>query len=180
MANKSKRNAKSRRSQKGKWGHIGAPPKTTRWPSRPFTMATLFSRNSHQCELSLRNKVEAGVKAGEILALQPKKQAGGAVGRPKSVFVLKANYDKNTMTLADGKAKTPKARKTKVTVAAAPVAVAPAAPASVAPAPVATSATPAPAPAVESPAPAPVAAPASTESVSTAPAAPATPEPAIG
>jgi hypothetical protein len=182
MANKSKRNAKSRRSQKGKWGHIGAPPKTTRWPSRPFTMATLFSRNSHQCELSLRNKVEAGVKAGEILALQPKKQAGGAVGRPKSVFVLKANYDKNTMTLADGKAKTPKARKTKVTVAAAPapVAVAPAAPAPVAPAPVATSATPAPAPAVESPAPAPVAAPASTAPVSTAPAAPATPEPAIG
>ena len=175
MANKSKRNAKSRKSQKGKWGHIGAPPKTTRWPSRPFTMATLFSRNSHQCELSLRNKVEAGVKAGEILALQPKKQAGGAVGRPKSVFVLKANYDK-TMTLTDGKAKTPKARKTKVTVAAAPapVAVAPAAPAPVAPAPVATSATPAPAPAVESPA------PASTAPVSTAPAAPATPEPAIG
>ena len=176
MANKTKRNAKSRRSQKGKWGHIGAPPKTTRWPSRPFTMATLFSRNSHQCELSLRNKVEAGVTAGTILALQPKKQAGGAVGRPKSVFVLKANYDKNTMTLVDVKAKTPKARKTKVTVAAAPapVAVAPAAPAPVAPAPVATSATPAPAPAVESPA------PASTAPVSTAPAAPATPEPAIG
>ena len=177
-----KKNKSTRKSLKGAWGHIGAPPKKTRWPKRPFTMATLFARNSHQCELSLRNKVEAGVSDGSILELKSKTQPHGNVGRPKSVFVLKANYDSKTMTLADGKAKTPKARKTKVTVAAAPapVAVAPAASAPVAPAPVATSATPAPAPAVETPAPAPVAAPASTEPVSTAPAAPATPEPAIG
>ena len=182
---KIKKNAKHRRSLKGKWGHIGAPPKNTRWPSRPFTMATLFARNSHQCELSLRNKVDAGLASGEIVALQPKKQPHGNVGRPKSVFVLKANYDKATMTLADKTTKAPRTpRKAKVT--AATVAVAPATPA-VAPAaspvtaaPVATSATPAPAPAVETPAPAPVAAPASTEPVSTAPAAPATPEPAIG
>ena len=182
MAKKTK---SSRRSQKGKWGHIGAPPKNTRWPKRPFTMAALFARNSHQCELSLRNKVEAGVSDGSILELKSKKQPHGNVGRPKSVFVLKANYDKATMTLADKTTKAPRTpRKAKVT--AATVAVAPATPA-VAPAaspvtaaPVATSATPAPAPAVETPAPAPVAAPASTEPVSTAPAAPATPEPAIG
>jgi hypothetical protein len=151
MAKKTK---SSRRSQKGKWGHIGAPPKNTRWPKRPFTMATLFARNSHQCELSLRNKVEAGVIDGSILELKSKKQPHGNVGRPKSVFVLKANYDKATMTLADKTTKAPRtSRKAKVT--AATVAVAPATPA-VAPAaspvtaaPVASVDTPAPAPAPE-------------------------------
>jgi hypothetical protein len=175
MPNKSKR---SRRSQKGKWGHIGAPPKNTKWPNRPFTMATLFKRNSHQCELSLRNKVDAGVAAGEILALQPKKQPHGNVGRPKSVFVLKANYDKATMTLADAKTKTPKTRKAKTTAAApATVAVAPATPAA---APVvAAPVTATPASVSDTPAPAP--APAPEAPVSTAPvAAPATPEPATG
>jgi len=159
MANKTK---SSRRSKKGKWGHIGAPPKTTRWPKRPFTMATLFARNSHQCELSLRNKVEAGVNGGSILELKSKKQPHGNVGRPKSVFVLKANYDKATMTLADKTIKAPRTSRKAKTTPAASVAAVPAAPA-VAPAavpvtaaPVGASDTPAPAPAVESvPAPAP-------------------------
>jgi len=143
-------------------------------------MATLFRAHSkgsrhEQCELSLRNKVDAGVAAGEILALQPKKQPHGNVGRPKSVFVLKANYDKATMTLVDAKAKTPKTRKAKTTPAT--VAVAPATPAAapVAPAPV----TAAPASVSDTPAPAPATAPEAP--VSTAPvAAPATPEPATG
>ena len=148
MAKKTK---SSRRSQKGKWGHIGAPPKNTRWPKRPFTMATLFARNSHQCELSLRNKVEAGVNDGSILELKSKKQPHGNVGRPKSVFVLKANYDKATMTLADKTTKAPRTpRKAKVT--AATVAVAPATPAV---APAASPVTAAPVASVDAPAPAP-------------------------
>jgi hypothetical protein len=175
MANKTKRNSSKRRSLKGKWGHIGAPPKNTRWPKRPFTMATLFARNSHQCELSLRNKVEAGVNDGSILELKAKKQPHGNVGRPKSVFVLKANYDKATMVLADKTTKTPRTpRKAKATPAT--VAVAPAVPAT---APVAASpVTAAPVASADAPAPAPAPAPETTP-VSAAPAAsPATPEPA--
>ena len=148
MANKTK---SSRRSKKGKWGHIGAPPKTTRWPKRPFTMATLFARNSHQCELSLRNKVEAGVNGGSILELKSKKQPHGNVGRPKSVFVLKANYDKATMTLADNTIKAPRTSR-KAQVTAATVAVAPATPAV---APAASPVTSAPVASVDAPAPAP-------------------------
>ena len=173
MAKKTK---SSRRSQKGKWGHIGAPPKNTRWPKRPFTMATLFARNSHQCELSLRNKVEAGVSDGSILELKSKKQPHGNVGRPKSVFVLKANYDKATMTLADKTTKAPHTpRKAKVT--AATVAVAPATPAV---APAASPVTAAPVASVDAPAPAPAP---ETVSVPSAPvetaAAPASPAPSV-
>ena len=173
MAKKTK---SSRRSQKGKWGHIGAPPKNTRWPKRPFTMAALFARNSHQCELSLRNKVEAGVSDGSILELKSKKQPHGNVGRPKSVFVLKANYDKATMTLADKTTKAPHTpRKAKVT--AATVAVAPATPAV---APAASPVTAAPVASVDAPAPAPAP---ETVSVPSAPvetaAAPASPSPAV-
>jgi hypothetical protein len=82
----------NRKSLKGSWGKIGAPPKPVNWPSDAFTMATLFSRNTKQCELSLRTKVADGVAGGSILPLMTKKQPGGAVGRPKSVFVLKKHF----------------------------------------------------------------------------------------
>jgi hypothetical protein len=177
MANKTKN---SRKSQKGKWGHIGAPPKNTKWPNRPFTMATLFKRNKNQCELSLRNKVEARINDGSILELKAKKQPHGNVGRPKSVFVLKANYDKATMTLADKVAKATRTPRKAKTTPAASVAAVPATPA-VAPAAVPVTAVPvasvdAPAP-VPAPAPETVSAPAST---APAVAAPATPEPTVG
>jgi hypothetical protein len=152
-------------SLKGKWGHIGAPPKKTRWPNKPFTMATLFERNPHQCELSLRNKVEAELKAKNLVALQPKKQANHAVGRPKSVFVLKANYNAKKMTaLGAVKATKVRVKRTKtVDVAPAIAATAPINPATptaapVTAAPVESTAPAAPAPVepvVESAAPAP-------------------------
>jgi hypothetical protein len=170
---KNAKNARKGKSQKGEWGHIGAPPKKTNWPKRPFTMATLFSRNEHQCELSLRNKVDAGVKDGTILELQSKKQAHGAVGRPKSVFVLKENYDKSTMTLATAKVKKTKVAPVSTPVAAAPasVAVAPAAPTTAAPAEAAS--TTAPPPAQSAPA---VSEPVSSPAAETAPAI----QPAVG
>lgn len=171
---KNKSVKRGRRSLKGKWGNVGAPPKTVNWPRTSFTMAALFSRNSKggnaQCELSLRNKVDAGVADGTILALKSKKQPGGAVGRPKSMFVLKKFYVPSKHELAD-KAVV-KLNRT-VSVTPAPVAVAPApvaAPAS--PAPIVTEAPAAPAPVIETVA-----------SVETAPApavaTPASPEPVI-
>lgn len=130
---------RGRRSMKGKWGHVGAPPKKTSWPNRPFTMATLFSRNKNQCELSLRNKVDAGVATGNILALMPKKQPGGGVGRPKSVFVLKEHYVPSKMELSPVTVKLLAilaSRSARPAVAATP-ALAPAAPAPVSDAPAA-------------------------------------------
>ena len=172
--NKTKsKSSNGRKSQKGNWGQVGAPPKKVSWPRGAFILATLFGRNSKgpnkQCELSLRNKVEDGVLAGEILALMPKKQPKGAVGRPKSVFVLKDNYVPSKMELAPVKVKVKKSRTVSVvSVTPAVAAVVPtqdAVPASPAP-----EAPASPAPVIESVA--------TVETVSTP--AVSSPEPAIG
>jgi len=93
MANKTKRG-----SQKGQRGTtVGAPPKPVNWPSGAFTIKTLVGRNQRQCELSLRNKVNASLESGEIVELEGIKQPGGKVGRPKSRYVLKANFDATAM-----------------------------------------------------------------------------------
>ena len=144
-----KRNARTRKSLKGKWNHIGAPPKSTKWPARPFTMEKLFAVNSKgpnaQCQLSLRNKVDERVAAGELIELKSKKQPHGAVGRPKAVFVLKEHFDASKMEKADKKAKTPKAAKKSIVAVTAPTpAIAPAPAAPVTATPVASSAAPAP------------------------------------
>jgi len=102
-----KRAAKKKKSLKGEWGKVGAPPKAVNWPTTPFTSALLFCRNPKQCELGLRNKIKRGIAAGTILALATKKQPGGSVGRPKSVYVLTEHFDPATMTLATTKAETP-------------------------------------------------------------------------
>ena len=126
MKRKNKAVKRGRRSLKGKWGNVGAPPKTVNWPRTSFTMAALFSRNSKggnaQCELSLRNKVDAGVANGTILALLPKKQPGGKVGRPKSMFVLKQFYVPSKHELS---AKSIAVLRPQATAAPAPVATPP-------------------------------------------------------
>jgi hypothetical protein len=114
MSNKKKSNrvSNNRPSLKGKWNKVGAPPKKTRWPGRPFTMDRLFELNAkganRQCELSLRNKVSDGLinppkgpsnPNGFLYMLADKKQKGGSVGRPKSQFVLKVKFDASRMTL---------------------------------------------------------------------------------
>jgi len=92
-----KNNNKTRKSQKGTWGIVGAPPKKTSWLSGPFTMAQLFLRNSKgvnaQCELSLRTKVDARLADGSLVALKTRKQKGGKVGRPKAVFILADKFN---------------------------------------------------------------------------------------
>ncbi len=97
-------NIKSKRkSQRGKWGHLGAPPKATKWPSYAFTMAQLFRNNSTgpnaQCQLSLRNKVTEDLTNGSLIELAAIKQPKHAAGRPKSRFVRKEHYDAKRMTL---------------------------------------------------------------------------------
>ena len=99
-------------SQKGKWGKVGAPPKPTKFPSGPFTMAKLFAVNSKgkyaQCQLSLRNKVDSLLATGELISLKPKKQPKGQVGRPAPVYVLKSNFNPAKMATAPAPVKTGK------------------------------------------------------------------------
>lgn len=110
---------------KGKWGKVGAPPKATKFPKTPFTMATLFGRNTNQCELSLRNKVDAMLLTGALIQLKSRKQAHGAVGRPKAVFIVKASFNKEKHEKLGAPAKT-NTRKTRTIVAASDTTVAPA------------------------------------------------------
>jgi hypothetical protein len=144
--NKQNKINKNRKSLKGKWGRVGAPPKATKFPRGAFTMESLFNMNKNQCELSLRNKVDDKLADGSLIALKTRKQKGGKVGRPKAVFVLKENFDKDKHEKADTKAKTPKAKtRTVVTVSTTPVA--PTAP----PVPAAAAAVPSPSPEVTAP-----------------------------
>lgn len=121
----SKNTSTARKSMKGKHGKVGAPPKPTKFPKTPFTMAKLFAVNAKgkyaQCQLSLRNKVTALLNSGDLVALQPKKQPNGAVGRPSEVFVQKENYNAAKMTKA-GSAPVTKTRKTRTAPAVIEVA----------------------------------------------------------
>ncbi len=128
MKNKNKKNkltTTGRKSLKGIHGQVGAPAKITKWPTAPFSTAQLFKRNSKgvnaQCELSLRTKLEARIEDGSVIALVTKKQKGGGVGRPKSMFILATKFNAKKHTKA-GATPTPKVRKTRTTVAVSTVA----------------------------------------------------------
>ena len=124
-----KTNKKSvRRSQKGKWGSVGAPPKKTNWPNRPFTYKQLFENNSDQCELSIRQKVkDYGLNGGQsevgkcdyvpaLVQLESVRQPGKSVGRPSERFVVKEHFDASKMTVFGSTPKessAPKVKKSK-------------------------------------------------------------------
>lgn len=120
MKNKQIKQIKNRKSMKNRWGKVGAPPKSLNFPRGAFTMESLFNMNKGSCELTVRNKVTARVKTGELIQLKSRKQKGGSVGRPSAVFVLKDNFDKEKHEKADAKVKTPKTR-TVVAVSVEPV-----------------------------------------------------------
>lgn len=97
MKTKNKLTKTGRKSLKGKYGHVGAPPKPIKFPSTPFTFAALFKMNSKgankQCQLSIRNKVDERIAQKSIIQLQSRKQKGGKVGRPKDVFILAEKFN---------------------------------------------------------------------------------------
>ena len=82
-------------SQKGKWGHVGAPPKNVKYPRTRFTVERAVALNEGVCELTIRKRIKADVKAGKLVTLPVIPQAGGAVGRPKFAFQLKELATKN-------------------------------------------------------------------------------------
>ena len=46
-----------RKSLKGEWGKVGAPPKEVKYPRGAFTITQLVALNPGVCELTLRNRV---------------------------------------------------------------------------------------------------------------------------
>jgi len=153
------RNAKARKSLKGKWGHIGAPPKPMRFPGRPFIMAALFALNKGLCELTVRKNVDKAIETGLLVELTPLPQKGGAVGRPKSRFVLKSKFNAAKMTLRPAKTVTTPVATVTSTPTPAPVVTPPPAPVVetvTETTPVAVPAPETPAPVIETPAPAPI------------------------
>lgn len=114
----SRKNA-NRHSLRGKKGPVGAPAKPVKFSKAPFTTAQLFAANSKgkykQCQLSLRNKVDVMVIAGTLIALKTRKQKGGAVGRPKDVYVLAEHFDASKHERLDVPVK--KARKVRTVTA---------------------------------------------------------------
>ena len=74
MKNNTSKQNKQRRSLKGKWGKVGAPPKATKFPKGAFTMETLVNLNKNQCKLSLYNKVDVKLADGTLIALKARKQ----------------------------------------------------------------------------------------------------------
>lgn len=78
------------KSQKGKWGHVGAPPKTVKYPRTKFTVERAVALNVGVCELTIRKRIKADVKAGTLAVLPVIKQPKKAVGRPQFCFQLKA------------------------------------------------------------------------------------------
>lgn len=77
-------------SQKGTWGHVGAPPKTVKYPRTRFTVERAVALNEGVCELTIRKRIKADVTAGKLVTLPVIKQPKKAVGRPKFCFQLKS------------------------------------------------------------------------------------------
>ena len=92
----------AKKSQKGKWGHVGAPPKTVKLPRGNFTMHKVYELNPTVCKLTCRKDVLSRVEGFrftgtgkdkrkvkvpvtlELTGLVP--QPDGKVGRPSFKF----------------------------------------------------------------------------------------------
>jgi hypothetical protein len=95
-----------RKSQKGKWGKVGAPPKPIKYPRGSYTIAQLVALNPQVCELTLRNTVTNAVRGFKMVNKQkveipvtivrlPKNAVKETVGRPNYRFISKAAFDAN-------------------------------------------------------------------------------------
>jgi hypothetical protein len=100
----------ARKSQKGKWGKVGAPPKTIKYPRGAFTIKQLVALNPGVCELTLRNTVTNTVRGFKLvdgvkvevpvtLVKLPKNAVKETVGRPNFRFMSKAAFDANQNNL---------------------------------------------------------------------------------
>lgn len=142
------------KSQKGKYGKVGAPPKSVKYPRNRFTVERAVEFNPNVCALTVRNRIKDDVKAGMLVELDPVRQPKGGVGRPKFTYCQKAlagNYAKPATVKP---AKTVKAKKVKTpkTPASTPVVSVTTPDVTPAPAPMTPEVTPTPAVVAEAPA----------------------------
>jgi hypothetical protein len=108
----------ARKSLKGEWGKVGAPPKTVKYPRGAFTITQLTALNPTVCELTLRNrtidssrgfkivkklvdgkKVETKVSVPQTLVRLDKNAEKETVGRPNFRYMSKAAFDANRKNL---------------------------------------------------------------------------------
>lgn len=105
------------KSLKGKWGHVGAPPKKVKYPNTRFTVERAVKLNPNVCELTVRKRIAADIESGALVQADVIRQPKKGVGRPKFTFIRKELAGKvNTPKTA-----TKRTRKT-TTPAATPVA----------------------------------------------------------
>lgn len=99
-----------RKSQKGKWGKVGAPPKPIKYPRGAYTISQLVALNPQVCELTLRNTVTNAVRGYKMvkgvkvevpvtIVKLPKNFTKETVGRPNYRFMSKAAYDSTQANL---------------------------------------------------------------------------------
>ena len=100
----------ARKSLKGKWGKVGAPPKPIKYPRGAFTITQLVALNPQVCELTLRNTVTNNVRGYKMvdgkkieipvtLVKLPKNAEKTTVGRPNFRFMSKAAFEANQKNL---------------------------------------------------------------------------------
>jgi hypothetical protein len=100
----------ARKSQKGKWGKVGAPPKAIKYPRGSYTIKQLVELNPQVCELTLRNTVTNAVRGFKMvdgakvnvevtIVKLPKNASKETVGRPNFRFISKAAFDANQKNL---------------------------------------------------------------------------------
>jgi hypothetical protein len=97
------------KSQKGTWGHVGAPLKPVKFPTGSFTIDRVVALNADVCELTVRKRVTAAIKGFYTTGSKKNKnlrkievpithqygepipQPKGAVGRPNHRIVPVGN-----------------------------------------------------------------------------------------
>lgn len=94
----------SRKSQKGKWGLVGAPPKEIKYPRGSFTIKEVAQLNPTICELTIRKRIDLALtgKATPALVKLAKNLETGTVGRPGFRFMSKAAFEANQKNLKTG------------------------------------------------------------------------------
>lgn len=75
------------KSQKGKWGHVGAPPKAIKLPKSAFTVKRMVTMNPNVCELTVRKYIAKCLKVGVLKKGTSIPQPKGKVGCPSKCFV---------------------------------------------------------------------------------------------
>lgn len=77
------------KSLKGKWGHVGAPPKKVKYPNTRFTIERAVKLNPGVCELTVRKRISADLESGALVQAEVIHQPKKGVGRPKFTFIRK-------------------------------------------------------------------------------------------